>query len=233
MSNPNPFNKFVVFAADFKRSTVNGLTVIPNMGKAAGAPEWLTCGDGVTSSTFPTPLSGFGATFDGGDYINTGIVDRLTSSSIFTFYMLLSIPIHAGNYYGFCNSGSGGTGINMNFSAIGNIDVTTNNGSGSTGTSRIAAITLPTLTSVAINYSGTTNKFQAYINNKNVIPSPNNIATGEGILNQYTWVFGGYKNGNSVIPGLIGKIYAAGIADGILMPRDISIIDNVVKQGIL
>lgn len=79
-------NRAVVFACDFKQYSVAGKTYIKNYGKAGGAPEWLQCGDGTTTTTFPTPLARFGATFDGGDYINTGVVDRYERTNQFSLY---------------------------------------------------------------------------------------------------------------------------------------------------
>lgn len=62
--------------------------VCDNLAKYPGAPRYLTLGDGVTSTTFPTQLIGkHGMSFDGGDYIDTGIVDSFEINSKFTLFI--------------------------------------------------------------------------------------------------------------------------------------------------
>ena len=77
-------NRAVVFACDFKPRVVGGLQVMPNHGRAGGAPTWLTLGDGSTAGTIPIPLAGYGASFTGSQYVNTGVVDRYEHNNTFS-----------------------------------------------------------------------------------------------------------------------------------------------------
>lgn len=55
------------FRSQFDR---NGLRIIENAGKLATSPSVIICGDGTTTSTFPSQLVGSrGIGFDGGDYV--------------------------------------------------------------------------------------------------------------------------------------------------------------------
>lgn len=64
----------------------NGRSVCKNWGRAPGYPRTVQRGDGVTPTTYPTLITGRrGMSFDGGDYIDTGIVDRFTHATPFSF----------------------------------------------------------------------------------------------------------------------------------------------------
>ena len=77
---------------EFGGQYVNGAgkTVIDNLATMGNAVKTVMCGDGTTSTTFPTQLVGKrGCSFDGGDYIDTGIIDpfeRTDKFSIFVVY---------------------------------------------------------------------------------------------------------------------------------------------------
>jgi hypothetical protein len=68
---------------------VAGVRVSDNLGKATGAPATVTMGDGTTSTTFPTQLSGGGISFDGGDYVDTTYVPIFTYNTPFTFAFVM------------------------------------------------------------------------------------------------------------------------------------------------
>ena len=64
--------QYGVFFLPFDGQYVNasGNQVVRNLGKVVNFSEDAICGDGTTSSTFPTQLPGKGLSFDGGDYID-------------------------------------------------------------------------------------------------------------------------------------------------------------------
>ena len=90
LSDVNPSS--ALLWADFKTQfDVNGVRKCNNLGRYPGAPKYLTMGDGTTASTFPTQLVGrHGISLDGGDYIDTGIVDPFERTDRFTIAVVCS-----------------------------------------------------------------------------------------------------------------------------------------------
>ena len=67
------------------------IRVIDNLAQRADAPKTVTCGNGVTSTTFPTQLAEKrGVSFDGGDYIDCGLIDRFERTDAFTIIAVVS-----------------------------------------------------------------------------------------------------------------------------------------------
>jgi hypothetical protein len=65
--------------------------LIDNLAERADAPRVVKCGDGITSTTFPTQLSGRrGVSFDGGDYIDIGNINYIIPTKSFTINCLVN-----------------------------------------------------------------------------------------------------------------------------------------------
>lgn len=211
---------------------IQARTVIPNLGKAGGAPAFLTCGDGSTTTTFPSPLAGFGATFDGGDYINTGIVDRYEWSDQFSLYILgrvksgdvMLLSAYNGN-------ASVQTGIYLRNTTTNRLALCSNANSDIAYTSSILNNTIET---IVWNWLGTTSSTGCsfYKNTKSVSISSLSDARNGSVKSGKPFLIGASWDNTSIVQPITGTIYAAGVFDGLLSPRDINILDKLVKSGI-
>ena len=213
----------VVFACDFRPRIVGGVSVMPNHGQAAGAPTWLTLGDGTTTTTFPTPLAGWGASFDGGDYVNTGVVDRYEITNQFSFYVYCSMPKSIRFNTLFQNT-SVSNGFTLRRDDVIALRFFNFNrfwyGVGAANSNSIASV-----------YNGT-----------NTTDSVSHYSNGIKVSNTYSASTPGitFKTGVSIKIGLntvsaynfLGTGYAFGIFDGLLTPRDINFLDFLVKSNI-
>lgn len=229
----NPLDIAVVFACDFRPRVVNGVSVMPNHGRAAGAPAWLTLGDGTTATTFPTPLAGWGASFDGGDYVNTGVVDRYERTGQFSLYWYGEK--RPADVFGIIGNSSSSHGILLEENS-GNTRVRLVGSNGTliqnTGqaTSRVAR-------SFALTFSGSAASIKHYINGSLVASTTGINNLNASIKNGCPWALSTtYWNPTppTVASGnrLVGDSYAFGIFDGLLTPRDVMLLDTLVRGNI-
>jgi hypothetical protein len=231
-------NRAVAFACDFKQHSIDGKTYIKNYGKAGGAPAYMMCGDGTTTTTFPTPLAKFGATFDGGDYINTGVVDRYDLKNQYSLYFYGNETIPNSPYS----------------TLISNWNITIGRGTALLGG---ALVNLQVWTAVAPQYSyhrtatamqkevasyvgcwngGSASTASIYKNSKKIdnVTIYNGANLSGTMLSNLNFLIGAAYSGggNATSYHLRGNIYAAGIFDGILQPREIQILDSYVRANI-
>ncbi len=101
---------------EFGGQYVNGAgkTVIDNLATMGNAVKTVQCGDGTTASTFPTQLVGKrGLSFDGGDYIDTGIVDPFERTDKFSLFVAVSLQSVAtiGSYLSTSDTAQSNKGI--------------------------------------------------------------------------------------------------------------------------
>jgi hypothetical protein len=93
----------------------SGNRVTRNLGTAPGAPATCTLGDGVTSTTFPTQVSPHGMSFDGGDYIDTGLIAQLEYNTPFSLSFVAETPTTAPcGVFGNVDGTESGVGLWMN-----------------------------------------------------------------------------------------------------------------------
>lgn len=226
-------NRAVVFACCFKQYSIDGKTYIKNYGKAGGAPEYMMCGDGTITTGFPTPETRFGASFDGGDYIDTGVVDRYDYNNQFSLYQ-----------YGIFKQA-----VNPNTMAASRAVATNTPGifywlisgklgiimRGPTGQLRIdfgTSSQFSKVKSFCVTYTGDKNA-KAYINSENLPVTLRTDDLNSSVKVGLSWILGGYRNSeSSVTRQYIGTTYAFGIFDGVLLPRDIQLLDAYVRANI-
>ncbi|NCC35641.1 MAG: hypothetical protein EOM24_27060 [Chloroflexia bacterium] len=233
-------DRAVVFACDFKPRLVNGVSVMPNHGRAAGAPPWLTLGNGTTSTTFPTPLAGFGASFDGGDYVNTGVVDRYEHTDQFSLYFfgtakvgttqqIISSMFGTANFRGIAMEQL--TSIRMYMWIVSQFFAGDYN-------LHLATINNPLSSSksYAMVYDGRPNTSGASSHFENAEPKTvTKLANAiSGTIKSGSPFLLGARPDTVAAPGsfLIGRAYAFGIFDGLLTAQDISLLDTRVRGGI-
>lgn len=83
----------------------SGKRVIDNLAQRGDAPKTVQCGNGVTSTTFPTQLAGKrGVSFDGGDWIDCGLIDRFERTDAFTLFIVTTMNTAATGYHAFFES---------------------------------------------------------------------------------------------------------------------------------
>lgn len=208
---------------------------IPNYGQAGGAPRWMMVGDGFTTSTFPTPLAGCGATFDGGDYVNLGITDRYEWSDQFSLYAFCQMyRPDAGQSRAIISNFNATVGVfssvNANqFQLMALYDSASTADSGQEFVSKCVDTTSYTCTwgggtavsaSMKFYKSGILGTF-----------APNADSRTGSIKNGRPFLLGaGYTAGGAPTQFFMGSIFAAGISDGILLPQDIYDVDTLVKS---
>ena len=90
--NPSDALLWLEFGGQYTGS--DGKRRIDNLATRADAPANVLCGDGITSSTFPTQLTDRrGVSFDGYKYIDTGIVDRFERTDKFTLFVASALNL--------------------------------------------------------------------------------------------------------------------------------------------
>lgn len=219
-------DRFVVFAQDFRPRVVNGVSVMPNHGQAGGAPAWLTLGDGTTATKFPTPLAnGYGATFDGGDYVDCGSIDRYERTNQFSIYFFGRVGSAPNQWIAnTVNAAADFKGIFIYTDAPNRFEC--NVCSAYTPGTRCARNTPNNLhaSSYVFAYSG--NAITSYTNG--ILSGTNVIAglTSGTILTGKQMRLGARTDGSA---GMIGQCWGFGVADGILTPSDIAKVDVLVK----
>jgi hypothetical protein len=226
-----------VFAVDFKPRIVGGINVIPNFGKAGGAPTWLRLGDGSTASTLPIPLAGYGASFTGTQYVDTGVVDRYERTDQFSLYASFT---SSGNSYRPIISSSNAP---INFRGISMVTV---NSSYSISEASLYHTVAPgnymirafsnggdswLSQSHTWTWNGSALAFFLGGESKtvNVVASSlSGTVKGGG-----RFIIGGRNNGLNVQDLMQNiSLYAAGIFDGLLHPADIAELDTLVLSGV-
>lgn len=86
LADVNPSNAYLwtEFRTQFD---VNGVRKCENLGRYPGAPRLLTLGTGVDPATIPAQITGrHGISVDGGDYVNTNLVDPFDYNTPFTLF---------------------------------------------------------------------------------------------------------------------------------------------------
>lgn len=227
-----------VFAVDFKPRIVGGINVMPNHGKAGGAPTWLRLGDGTTATTFPTPLAGFGASFTGTQYVDTGVVDRYERTDQFSLY-----------FYGFLRTRtqqviSSMLGTN-NYRGIALEQIATriyhwNSSQFFTSNANLfyanASAAFAQTKSICVTYAGVPNNVASsaiYSNGSLLTVVKAGDTISDSVKSGQQFVLGARSNSASARESqIIGTAYAFGIFDGLLHPRDIYELDTLVKAGI-
>lgn len=181
-------------------------TCIKNYGRAGGAPGYMMCGDGFTSTSYPTPLSGFGASFNG-DYINTGVVDRYEHTDTFSMYFFGTSQI--GDRYAISNANSSFNGASFVSWA---------------GYFRMFVRGITGANTYDISDGKTYIIAQShYLSRFGASTILSTIKTG------LPFMLGSAGYGGKFLPG---TGYAFGIFDGVLTTRDISILDSYVRANI-
>jgi hypothetical protein len=84
-------------------------------------PTVAKLGDGVTATTFPTKLPDAGFSFDGGDYIDTGLIDPFAFNEPFSFSMHVTVRPNAAATQGLLSSRAGAGGIDIRYDTVGNL----------------------------------------------------------------------------------------------------------------
>jgi hypothetical protein len=218
-------DRAVVFAVDFKPRIVGGLSVMPNHGRAGGAPTWLRLGDGSTASTFPIPLAGYGANFTGFEYVETGVIDRYEWNSTFSLYWYGANK----NLDRYCISTSNGAYKGFMLYAS-NPDVYTYFASSNAfGSNYIQARTAERqypLKSRAVAYNAGTVAIYASC----VLQAIATFGTVSATIKNGLGITLGRRAGAS--GSITGLSYAFGIFDGLLQPADISTLDTLVLSGV-
>lgn len=147
---------------------VNGVQKTANLGCAPGAPKLLTIGDGTTASTFPTQLVGkHGVSFDGGDYIDTGIVDPFERTDAFTLVVVISGVGAVCDVIGSVNAADANRGINLVLNNNNTcIPYFINQTSNNTYAAVIASVTTRATNAIAVTYTGTSSAsgIKVYVN---------------------------------------------------------------------
>jgi len=236
-------DRAVVFACDFRPRVVGGIAVCPNHGRAGGAPAWLQLGDGVTASTFPAPLSGYGATFDTGDYLIANVVDRYSASSQFWMYFYGLVRSSTGIVY-FWQSrdatqpnargvGFGTTGAVPTLAIAGasGIDQTTG-----PAANRIQP---RELCSWAVNFKGSSSaasSMEYFLNGVNLGSGTVSSDTwnGDSIATGKSMLYGKYWNG--AVPAgntIAGNHIAIAFGDGLITPKDIAEIQVLLRRRVI
>lgn len=238
MSFNDLMKRCCVFAVDFKPRIVGGVNVIPNFGKAGGAPTWLTLGNGTTATTFPTPLAGWGASFDGGDYVDTGVVDRYEQTDQFSLYMYGSANTRTHQFissmYGILDyRGVALEGISIR-AYLWLVNAFTSNNYNLHFINKPGPI--PFTQSLAVSYNGTPNTSGAasfFINGSAISTGKTNESINGTIKSGRGFRLGGRRDTDASLgASMIGTSYAFGIFDGLLTPRDINFLDVLVKSNI-
>ena len=231
----------VVFACDFRPRVVGGVSVMPNHGRAAGAPAWLTLGDGTTTTTFPTPLAGWGASFDdsvGRQRVHTGVADRYDWRNQFSMYAFVRPIDVAGMHDVYVDSTNDinlrGLGFYGLQSGIGtNLYVIDSFPSQTIAVKITNAAASRRIGSAVVTYDGTNLAAAVKFYHSGALMATTNI-----VANPFST--GTIKGGKEFLLGgrsrearsMRGKAYAIGIFDGLLTPRDIAILDTLVRGGI-
>jgi hypothetical protein len=228
-----------LFIADFRPQTVNGLLQCENFGRAGGAPRYCVLGDGSTANTIPVPnASGrFGASFTGTQYVNTGIVDRYEWNQQFSLYALVTSisttgfsPILSSQ-----NVGNAYRGIMLAlalYSGISSLDLELHNAFPGTRKTIYTPLGGGVLTSSITDCNSAQPAMYANGVTK-IYTTAMDTLGGNTVKSGYPFFVGMRANGLVPVSFATGiQIYAVGIFDGLLTPRSISELDNLVRSKI-
>ena len=204
----------------------SGNRVIKNYGTYPGAPATVKCGDGTTSSTFPTQLSGrHGVSFDGGDYIDTGIVDPFERTDKFSIFILFSFSGSSGYIATTYDIAQDGKGISQYLSSANNLGLRIQSSSsnliGIGGTNFL----IPNMyTTLATTYSGSSIAagVSNYINGTLLSGTTSNDNLTATIKNGKSFLLGARHNGVNKATFMTGTMHFAAIFPYELTPAQVA-----------
>lgn len=215
---------------------VNGVRKTANLGQAPGAPKLLTMGNGTTASTFPTQLVGrHGVSLDGGDYIDTGIVDPFERTDRFTLFTVTSQCTTAGYLISSVDVAQSYRGIAVTWASTTMSDVyLINVYSSNAAITRSPVTEHRSLLSHCVTYAGTSliSGIKTY---GNAVPVAANLqfdSLSATIKNGRSVLIGAHHNGTGKAAFLTGNLHNAMIFPWELTPQQVQYLDRYCKTRI-
>lgn len=188
-----------------------GVRVTDNLGRAVGAPKTLQLGDGTTASTFPTQLVGRrGFSFDGGDYVDTGIIDPFERTDRFTLFVVTSAMTSINGQILVTYDSVLNSGIRIINNGANTISIYIQDG-GYYIHKYNAGVVTPAVSTIALtsNGSSTAAGISTYYNNiPGLFLTANDILTSGTIKNGKSFLIGARHNGAGKIAFLTGNVHA-------------------------